>query len=144
MQRSCDQCGELYEFRARSSRFCEAKCRRAAHRGVPAVRPTVRSRTVAPAGPDGPAAPTPGSGVLEAATRAELTALGRECTAAGVAALALANLIDARQDPGSALAAMTREWRAAFGEATSNATRQDSGLDELADELARRRGRRGA
>lgn len=68
---------------------------------------------------------------LAASTRAELAAVGRLETAAGQAALLLAERLDAGRDTGQGLAALTREWRVTMAQATADARVEESELDKL-------------
>ena len=128
MTQNCASCGQPYEAKRQTSRFCSTQCRVRASRGhvveVGSTRPT--------------------QGHVVAATRAELDAADREASAFGQAALALAERIDARQDTGAGLASLTREWRMTLVEAVKGAGAQASPLDKARDELARRRAARGA
>jgi hypothetical protein len=121
MQRCCDSCGEPYEAKRQTSRFCSASCRVAASRGRVIELPS----------------PNAESGSLAAAIREELEAVGRADSALGVAALALAARIDAKQDTGAGLASLSRELRATLAEATRGTVRSSVGA--MRDELAARR-----
>jgi hypothetical protein len=95
---------------------------RAKRVGVP-----VEPETVQPVA----AAPRPAGGVF-AATLAELTAAGRVATPAAQIAIALAVRIDhGAEDTGSSLAALSREHRAALGQALDGAQQLADPVDEL-------------
>lgn len=71
----------------------------------------------------------------------ELVAAGREDSALGRAALALASRIDANADTGSALAGAVKQLEATLAAATKGAQVQRTALDEL---RSRRDAKRGA
>lgn len=76
-----------------------------------------------------------------AAVEAQLVSLGKESVPLGAAAVVLAARLDAAADPGSAMAAMSKELRTIMTELTRTATAAKDPVDEL---LARRKARRGA
>jgi hypothetical protein len=76
-----------------------------------------------------------------AAVEAQLAALGKEAAPLGATAVVLAARLDAGADPGSAMAAMSKELRTIMTELTRTATIAADPVDEL---LARRKARRGA
>ena len=82
----------------------------------------------------------PGPSVL-AAVEAQLAAIGKEAGPLGATARILAARLDLGADPGSAMAAMSKELRTIMTELTRNATAVKDPVDEL---LARRKARRGA
>lgn len=75
---------------------------------------------------------------LRAATLADLSAVGREATAPGVAALVLAARVDAGQDTGSGMASLVRQWQAELDKALDGA-KSTSHVDELREKRAARR-----
>lgn len=75
------------------------------------------------------------------AVEAQLVSLGKEAVPLGTAALVLAARLDAGADPGSAMAAMSKELRTIMTELTRTAAAAKDPVDEL---LARRKARRGA
>lgn len=83
-----------------------------------------------------PARPT-----VLAAVDAQLAAIGKEAVPLAAAAAVLAARLDAGTDPGSAMAAMSKELRTIMTELARTATAVQDPVDEL---LARRRARRGA
>jgi hypothetical protein len=129
MPRACDSCGKRYEPLRAASRYCSGACRTRAHRaGIarPAVARPEKPQRHAPAA----------SGNLTAAVLEELRVASKETTALGQACLAVAQRIDhAQLESGSALAAMTREFRAALEAAL--AVKADNG--DVLDEMARKR-----
>ena len=78
-------------------------------------------------------------GSVYTATRDELSAAGREATPLGQAALVLAARIDANQDAGAAIAAMTKQLGATLCEATAGANVVASPVDELRARRAAKR-----
>jgi len=84
----------------------------------------------------------PGDTVV--AVRAELDAVEQSASALGAMALALASRIDqSGGETGPALAALSRELRAAMDEAWASGRNPASIAERLGDELAQRRARRG-
>lgn len=132
MHRACDFCSIEYEAKHPSSRFCTAVCRKRNQRSPrqpPAVAPPVLAEL-----------PAPGGTALTDATRAELTAAGRVDSALGRAALLLAQRLDASErEPGTALAALIREHRAARSEALRGAKAAADPVDELRARRDRKR-----
>ena len=127
-ERNCDTCGVLYQPKRSTSRFHSDSCRKRALRGAAPTRLRSVDRQETPAG-----------GLLSA-TRAELERAGRVDTALGQAALTLAGRLDEGRDTGSAMAALSRELRAALEAATRGAAEQASPLDELRLRRLRRLG----
>lgn len=78
---------------------------------------------------------------VRAAVETHLAAIGKETAPLAAAAVVLAARLDAGADPGSAMAAMSKELRTIMTELTRTATAQRDPVDEL---LARRKARRGA
>jgi hypothetical protein len=76
-----------------------------------------------------------------AAVEAQLASIGKESGPLGAAALVLAARLDLGADPGSAMAAMSKELRTIMTELNRNASAVKDPVDEL---LARRKARRGA
>lgn len=70
-------------------------------------------------------------GRLTEATRVELAAAGRLETPAGQQAVMLAERLDAGQDTGSGIAALSRELRATMVVAMADAQKVESELDKL-------------
>ena len=133
MLRDCDQCGNPYVARRKSSRYCGSDCRVAAHRqakrgdAAPKPKPKPAPEPIdVPAPPGlapgrvGSAEPPPGA--VRAATLAELERAGRVDTPAGQTALALAELIDAPPPlTWSSVAGWAREHRASMADALKGA-----------------------
>lgn len=127
MERICGVCGAKFTGRA-DKLYCKEACSKRARRAAGAVV------TALPRSPDSPAI----TGRADA-IRAELIEAGRLETTLGQNALALAIRMDADQDAGSALAALSREMRAALAEAVKGAKAQQSSIESYRDELAARR-----
>lgn len=140
MERICDACGESYLAKRATSRYCSDRCRKRALRAraaeVVAIDPGKKRRTRSRKPP--PPADEPS---VAAATKTDLAAVGRLAGPLGQAAMVLAGRIDAHRDTGSALAAVTKEWRATMSAATAGVKREANPLDELRERReARRRG----
>ena len=124
MTRNCNACGNAYEARRPSSKYCSTKCRQRGNRVGDAPIALADEHTV--------------DGSLTAATRAELTSANRLDTTAGVAAMILAARLDARTtDTGSSVAALVREHRVTMTEALRGAVLADP-MDELRAKRAAR------
>ena len=132
MHRACDYCGAEYEAKHPSSRFCTAVCRKRNQRN-PRPAPVATHPSVANL-------PDPGGSGLTDATRVELGAAGRLDSALGRAALLLAQRLDVSdREPGTALAALIREHRAALAEAVRGAKAAADPVDELRARRDRKR-----
>lgn len=121
MQRACDSCGERYEAKRPSSRFCTPRCRKRHQRN-----PGPDSGPVAV-----PAVPF-GDSALVTATKAELLAAGKLDTVLGQQAVRLAERMCGLMDTGSAIASLSRELRAVMAEALADAPKAGDAMDELA------------
>jgi hypothetical protein len=134
MQRPCDVCGETYEAKRPTSKYCSTRCRTRASRGTP----TEHAGTV-------PVTPLPVPeaeiGPIESATLDELTAVGREGSALGCTALALARKLDAGRETGAAMASLAKQLEATKNSATEGLSAAADPLDEL---RARRDAKRNA
>lgn len=121
--RNCDMCGRPYEAKSARSRFCSDLCR---------VR---RSRGAAPP----PSAEEPESPLVKA-TRAELAAAGKECSALGQLALAVAARLATVQTT-AGVASLSRELRAVVAVAVgpTPTQRPAPGAGDEIDELKARR-----
>lgn len=126
--RRCDSCRDSYDAKRPSSRFCSERCRKRAQRG----------HVAPPAAPVLILAVEDGQAGLRAATLADLSAVGRQETSAGVAALVLAARIDSGQDTGSGIASLARQWQALMVHALDGA-KSSSRPDELRAKRAARR-----
>ncbi|MFJ4735277.1 hypothetical protein ACIP6V_23890 [Streptomyces sp. NPDC088770] len=134
MKKRCEACGESFEAKRKTARFCSDRCRMRAHR-----RPA-EGEQPAPVTSQPPVQREDGSESLAAAARGELAAVGRDRTAAGQAVLVLARRIDANSaETGSSLAAMVREFRAALAGALEGAGEAVDPVDELRARRDRKR-----
>jgi glycerate-2-kinase len=134
MERCCEVCGEPFEAKRKTARFCTDRCRMRAHR-----RPAETEQTPPVASPDRGERQEDAVSLAQAA-QAELQAAGREATAVGRAVLALARRIDANaSETGSSLAAMVREFRAAHADALKGAGEAGDPVDELKARRDRKR-----
>lgn len=79
-------------------------------------------------------------GSLLTATRARLEALGLLDDPSGVAAMALAQRVDAGADSGASMAALVRQHAASMADAAGHAAVADDPLDELARRRDEKRG----
>ena len=131
MQRQCDSCGNPYEAKRATSRYCGSTCRVRASRGA-LITPIREKRP-----PTGPA------GLVESVRR-ELEEAERLESYAGQAAVDLATRIEGGGDTGSAVASLHRELRATMAEALAGARVARSPLERMRDDLAERRKARGA
>lgn len=129
MTRQCDICGTRYEAKRSTSRYCSSRCRTTATRKGQS-RP--KGATVSPI-----RAPQAEQGPIEAATLAELEAVGRSTTSAGRRALMLARLLD---DPPPIALSSVASWSREHGLALAAATvGVDQPRPKTALDLARER-----
>jgi hypothetical protein len=138
MVKACS-CGERFEAKRPSAKYCSDRCRKRAQRS-PGATGTIVALGVAQRPPDQPEkAGEPGS--LETAARAELEAVGRADTVAGAVVLALARRLDAASpaETGAAFAALAKELRAALVAAVAGAERAADPIDELRAHAERKR-----
>lgn len=113
LQMTCEICGTAYEARRASSRFCSDRCRQRRRRAPG----TPRSTSLPPLG------------LVEAARR-ELEAVGLQGSVLAAVALALAERIESPTETGSAVASLSREFRAVMDQLAGRAAVVDP-LDEL-------------
>lgn len=137
----CDSCSNEFEAKRSNAKFCSTKCRTRRHRQMrtKAVAAERREQAVEAVKVEYPAM----SATLTRVTMDELEACGRAETPLGRLALSLALRIDTstEDESGSAMAALSKELRAALAAAVANAERADDPVDELrARREARRRG----
>lgn len=157
MEMACYECGEVFEAKRDTARYCSPRCRVRAHRKRKTAMPESVKRATASAvvgrlmddDEEQPREPPAEGRVVDEpvpmsvyqATKDELLKAGKVGTVAGQSALALAARIDTPAlDTGSALAGMVKQLEATL--AGVLAVKDDSG-DEL-DELKRRREERRA
>lgn len=125
MQAVCKapNCGVRFEAQRPTAKYCSPRCRTRASRAPKGAAPA-GAATVSPL----PSA----IGGVAGATRGELERLGRLDTPEGQAVLVLAGRLDrSDQETGAGLAALTREFRAAYEAATASAGEQEDELDEI-------------
>jgi len=115
--RTCEQCAIGYESGSPTSRFCSARCRKAAFRARQGVSPAVPDRSET-------------SGTTVDAVVAELEAVGRLETYLGRSAVALARRID-ESTAVMGFAALTKELRASMDAALAGVARAADPVDEL-------------
>lgn len=152
MEMACYECGEVFEAKRDTARYCSTRCRVRAHRKRKTEMPESVKQATASAvvgrlmdEDEEPPRETPAEGrvivddvpmSVYRATQDELRKAGKVGTVAGQSALALAARIDnPTLDTGSALAGMVKQLEATL--AGVLADKDDDG-DEL-DELRRRR-----
>jgi hypothetical protein len=128
---TCASCGKTLKSANPRARYCNSGCRANATRKRAQALPALHTA------PE----PVEVSHAVAEATLAELSAAGRESTALGTAALALAARIDVGADTGSALASAVKQLGATMAEALQGVRGSTSLLDEL---RARRDAKRGA
>lgn len=132
MKRSCDACGQTYEAKRQSSRFCKPNCRVAYSRGT---RPPAELKVVeTPAEPASPLSTT-----LVGATRKQLEDANRLDTWLGQQALAVAEILASGRGTPAGLAAASRELRETMAAALRGAGAPGSAVLRHRDELAARR-----
>lgn len=130
-------CGTRFEASSPRAVYCSARCRKRGNRAGVQAAPTRAAPMVALPAVDAPEVPTVVGAVI-----AELRDANALQSAAGLAAVRLAQLIDAATlMQGSSVAAWAREMRAALAEARGAA--EPAEVDPL-DELERKRASRGA
>jgi len=143
MQRPCDVCGDPYEAKRATSKFCSAKCRVAKARGAVTTHHEGPALEVSPVS-SLPAAEDEGPGPVTVAVLAELTKAERAETSLGQAALALARRVDIGRDTGAGLASLVKQLEATTNSATADVKSASTPLDQARDQLAERRAARGA
>lgn len=129
-------CGTRFEAESPRARYCSGKCRKRGSRAGMKVAQNVRQM------PRREPAPAPEEiGSVVGAVIAELNEANALQTAAGLAAVKLAQLIDGASDFGStSAAAWTREMRAALADAKAVApTSEEDPLRSLEAARAKRR-----
>lgn len=120
MERACRRCGKPFVPKRSTKVYCSDLCRSRASQDRAAQKPLAE------------VAPLPATaGPMLAAARVELEAAGRSDTTLGQMVLSLAARLDAGQDTGSAVAALTRELRVTMEQALDGAPSAADELDEL-------------
>jgi hypothetical protein len=139
MHRPCDVCGEVYEAKRSSSKYCSGRCRvRAARGSVTEHRDEVAPTLVQ--------LPTESDqiGPVETVTLQHLRDAERDQTVLGQASLALARRLDYGRDTGAGMASLAKQLEASLKAATADVKSAASPLDQARDQLAERRAKRGA
>lgn len=124
MQRRCDRCGKSYEAKRPTSKYCSSSCRARQSQSPKPVADLPTKRT----GTD-----------LHAVTERELTEAGRLDTVLGRQALELAQRITSSQETGSAVASLSKEFRAVMEAAMEGVGIAADPLDELRARRERKR-----
>jgi len=137
---TCPACGDDFEARSPRATYCSPRCRQRASRAGARVRKPAKPAKVASLPP--PATDTPEVPSVTGAAIAELAEANALHSAAGLAAVRLAQLVDsATLMSASAPAAWVREMRAALAEAKQAAPATESDpIDDLERKRAARRG----
>jgi hypothetical protein len=138
VKKSCEACGNLFETPKSWAKFCGPTCRKRASRAsaeTPKEAKIKPIRAPKPAEtPEKPAekpGPSPSHPLIAQTTR-ELEEAGVLDTVLGQTALRLAQKLAGNFDTGSAMASLSREFRAVMLQALSDGTRKADSLDELA------------
>jgi len=124
MLRSCEQCGAPFEARRSTARFCSPACQKRAKRAeVKEPAPVARVE----------------AGSIADAVRADLGELVNSTS--GQTALMLAQRLDRSSpiDTGSAIASMAKALDAIMARLAARAPRETDPLEEIEDEVARKR-----
>lgn len=138
MDRLCEHCGRVYDAQSPRAKFCKTpSCVR--ERDAKRQRRKKAGGSGAVVQFPSPVSDDRAAGPLEVAARVELEAAGQLESLAGQNAVAVARRMDAASsDTGSSYAALSKELRAAMGEALKDAPRVADAFDELrARRLAR-------
>ncbi|MGW4876549.1 hypothetical protein ACWEPI_08335 [Streptomyces sp. NPDC004262] len=146
MRKKCEACGEQFEAKRSTAKYCSNGCRVQAQRG--AANGKSKSTVVAfglaavPPDEDRPR----GLGPLEQQAQAELESFGRAETLAGGVVLALARRIDQAgpADTGSGFAALAKELRAAMAVALAGAEQEADPIDQVRKQREQKQRSRGA
>ena len=133
MQRPCDVCGESYEAKRATSKYCSDRCKMRKARGAP-----VEHVDATPLRPIGDAQESE-VGPVEAETSRHLTEVKREASVLGQAALALARRLDLGRDTGAAMASLAKQLEATLSSATKGVALSADPLDELRARRDRKR-----
>lgn len=143
MKKKCEVCGEQFEAKRSTAKYCSNEHRVQAQRGARSGKSTVVAFGLS-AVPPREARPRE-LGPLEASARTELESFGRAETLAGGVVLALARRIDEAgpTDTGSGFAALAKELRAAMAAALAGAEQEADPIDQVRKQREQKqRGRR--
>lgn len=126
--RSCESCGEHFEARRSTARYCSSRCRVRASRANAAARAAAVESDPPPS-----AAPSAASGgLVETAVRAELEAAGKASTALGLSTMLLARWLDnAEREPLAARATMQKRLAESLSELVDGKAPAEDPMDEL-------------
>lgn len=128
MQRECESCGNTFEARRSTARFCTATCRSRAARAARAAASVAELEAAAAAAQaDQPAAGSPAEHDLVKAVRDELAAANALGTVAGQLALQVARRI--AEPDGSGISALSKELRSLLVEAKGAAPKPAPAVD---------------
>ena len=124
MERTCPQCSKVFHPQRSDAVYCSTTCRARAHRGIAVVEPRDTQSDITPSGQPG---------LVDALTQ-ELSNAGVLESSEAQAALILARRVQAANETGSALAALSKQMVALKGEALASVSKRDQ-----MDEVTRRR-----
>jgi hypothetical protein len=131
LKKKCEACGDQFEAKRSTAKYCSNGCRVQAQRsaGSGKTKSTVVAFGLASVPPRGEREPGP----LEASALAELESFGRAETLAGGVVLALARRLDQAgpMDTGSGFAALAKELRAAMAVALAGAEQEADPIDQV-------------
>ncbi|MEU8717489.1 hypothetical protein [Streptomyces sp. NPDC048663] len=149
MRKKCEECGEQFEAKRSTAKYCSNGCRVQAQRGAAngkskSTRSTVVAFGLAAVPPDEDRPRR--LGPLEQQAQAELESFGRAETLAGGVVLALARRIDQAgpADTGSGFAALAKELRAAMAVALAGAEQEADPIDQVRKQREQKQRSRGA
>jgi hypothetical protein len=131
MQRPCDVCGEIYEAKRATSKYCSDRCKMRKARGAPVEGVSAASLPVE--------TPDAEIGPVEAEARRHLAEVDCETSVLGQAALALARRLDGGRDTGTAMASLAKQLEATLSSATKGVALAADPLDELRARRDRKR-----
>ncbi|MEU0040235.1 hypothetical protein [Streptomyces sp. NPDC006333] len=146
MRKKCEVCGELFDAKRSTAKYCSNEHRVQAQRGAGSGAKS-SAKVVAFGLASVPQQGRPREpGPLEAAAHAELESFGRAETLAGGVVLALARRIDdaGPTDTGSGFAALAKELRAAMAVALAGAEQEADPIDQVRKQREQKRHGRGA
>lgn len=142
--KTCELCGREFMAKRGTAKFCTSNCRQRSFQAAKAAAPElVRAPSVPPLRREGaaivalPAVAPDSAESLADVTRTDLESADRLRTPAGLLAVKLAQILDSgRQDTGSSIAALGRQYLATLAQALDGAEKAADPLDEI---LNRRR-----
>ena len=133
-ERTCECCGQRFQAKNRTARYCSGACRMRVHRGAPAGPAAVTEPVTTPAVVVKP------TGLVDQ-VRKTLERFGGEHTVPGVNAVLLATQMEAGDESGSALASMSKTLSALMEAAKAEALpqRKDS-VDDVSERVLEKLG----